>query len=49
MLSISFSAKLPKLHSGQNSWSVGPMGAMQQRSTDFFFLAKFFFNCVFDH
>ena len=42
MLSISYSAKTSKLHSSQNSWSVGPMGTMQLRSTDFFFFENFF-------
>ena len=30
MLSKSFSAKMPKLCSGQNSWPVGPRGIMEQ-------------------
>ena len=42
MLSKSFSAKMPKLCSGQNSWPVGPRGIMEQIWTNLFTCKRFF-------
>ena len=42
MVSISFSAKMPKLYFGQNSWSTRLMGIREKNLNLVFFLQKIF-------